>query len=194
MPETDLETANTKLAEWATKFSTLESSHVELSTKFTDLTTEHTTMVKSRDDLGLAVESKQLELTKLQESSKNNEAAVTALQTKLTETEAKVGDTELPTKFEALTKDHDELKTKFSNGSKARLKAHGLGDELLTDKSQSELDAMESALLTVVKPAGTNPVGLGLTGSGSAVPAATTILEHEAEVIKRAKHKAGVPV
>ena len=196
MPETDLDTANTKISEWEAKFSTQTTELSTLGDKFKELTDTHETVTKQHGELSIAVESRDVEIAKFKDSTKNHDAAITALQAKLTEAEGKAGsDPELKTKFDTLTTEHDALKTSVSDSSKIRLKTQGLSDELLKDKSQSELNAMEAAIL-VAKPggAGTDTKGLGLGSGGGSVPGGTTAIDADLEQIKAAKRRAGVPV
>ena len=198
MPEIDLDTANTKILALETSVASLTTDHNTLKTNYDDLTTAHNKSGSDLEQLSTTSELKDVEIAKLKESTKGHDAAVSALQAKLTEAEGKAGNNpELDTKYAELTTKHATLETMVLTQSKVRLKGRGLTDELLNEKSQLELNAMETAL-SVSNPNGTGGAeikgsGLG-SGGGGLVPANTTILDQDLEAIKNAKKKAGVPV
>lgn len=124
-------------------------------------------------------------------------AARDALQTKIPAYDKQVADlTKQLTDSTPYKDSHTKLLGTFTSRVSASLKASGMTDELLKDKSLDQLLAMEDALQAAKGSKGTTDTkGLGMgSGSGTNTTSSTNELDHGREIIKNAKRRAGIPV
>lgn len=187
----DLETANNRIDQLVTELAASSSS-------FKNLTTTHTALVEQHETAKSSLTTREAELKQLTDSSKASTKSLEELQIQIT-----TKDTEIATHvasletFEALKTSHNELQTTMLVSQKDRLKAAGIGDELLVDKDAVALTAMEATVAAIKAhtPNGTvaNPTGNGLAGGGAGqIPAPPVGLEVEMAEVKKAKERAGI--
>lgn len=187
----EFEALTTKLAQATQERDAAKTAHSALTTAHTSLTAEHET---SKANLSTS----QSELKTASDANKSSTKSLEDSQKQLGERDAVITThAEAVTAHELLKTEHGTLLEANLTSQKERLKAAGIGDELLKDKDSASLSAMEATVAAVTKaiPGGTqtNPSSNGLAGGGdNNTPALATGLDIEIDEIKAAKARAGI--
>ena len=196
MPETDIAVANTIIDQ-------LRAEAVTNKSAFDSLSTAHTSNLEQQEITKTNLVTSEASVKQLTEASKTSTKSLEDLQQVVTERDTTIAThAETITAYTTLKAEYEKLQETIVTAQKERLKAVGIGDELLVDKDTAALASMELTVAAVRQANSngttTNPNGTGLTGGGDGQ---TPVgggqlgpLENELEAVKRAKEKAGVKV
>lgn len=179
------------------RIAELEADQVANTTKLTEFTNQQGTWEAEKSALIKAAADKDLSIAQHQNTSSDTKTELETAQAALKAAEEKVVvGAESAAKLITLTTTNEELTKSITDSMVVRLKASGVSDDILKDKSKDQLEAMEQAI-ALTRVNGKNNVagseGLGLGGGGNLAPADQTDLERDVAIINKAKKAAGVP-